>query len=169
MTFINKLLTYLGFCPSKESAQGFQVRSNTISLKQGVVGVGFILILLAGANNIYAGIVTVDTILRLFSIIVGGVIFVIIVVSGHIVRRKEVALDPWFWGRVTWTASYLMVFALGTTTGFFFISPTDGLVEIVAEAIAVSSTVAVVEVIGTQAYFRWRKDKTDLRAGGLNN
>ncbi len=34
MTFINNLLTYLGFCPSKESAQHFRVRNNTISLKQ---------------------------------------------------------------------------------------------------------------------------------------
>ncbi len=29
MTFINKLLTYLGFCPTKESAQRFRVRNNT--------------------------------------------------------------------------------------------------------------------------------------------
>ena len=34
MTFMNKLLTYLGFCPSKESAQRFRVRNNTITLKQ---------------------------------------------------------------------------------------------------------------------------------------
>jgi len=34
MTFINNLLTYLGFCPSKESAQHFRVRNNTITLKQ---------------------------------------------------------------------------------------------------------------------------------------
>jgi len=31
MTFMNKLLTYLGFCPSKESAQRFRVRNNTIT------------------------------------------------------------------------------------------------------------------------------------------
>jgi len=56
MMFMNKLLTYLGFCPDKESAQRFRERNNTISLKQGVVGVGFslILILLVGASNIYA-------------------------------------------------------------------------------------------------------------------
>jgi len=56
MTFLNKLLTYLGFCPSKESAQGFRVRNNTITLEQSVVGVGFILIfiLLVNASNIYA-------------------------------------------------------------------------------------------------------------------
>jgi hypothetical protein len=34
MTFMNKLLTYLGFCPSKESAQGFRVRNNTLTLKR---------------------------------------------------------------------------------------------------------------------------------------
>ncbi len=54
MTFVNKLLTYLGFCPSKESAQGFRERNNTTSLKQSVVGVGFILIVILLVNNIYA-------------------------------------------------------------------------------------------------------------------
>ena len=34
MTFMNKLLTYLGFCPSKESAQRFKIRNNTLTLKQ---------------------------------------------------------------------------------------------------------------------------------------
>ena len=34
MTFMNKLLAYLGFCPSKESAQDFRVRNNTITSKQ---------------------------------------------------------------------------------------------------------------------------------------
>ncbi len=29
MTVMNKILTYLGFCPSKESAQDFRVRNNT--------------------------------------------------------------------------------------------------------------------------------------------
>jgi hypothetical protein len=55
MTFISKLLTFLGFCPSKESAQRFRVR-NKITLEQSVVGVGFILILilLVNASNIYA-------------------------------------------------------------------------------------------------------------------
>ena len=31
MTFIGKLLTYLGFCPSKESAQRFRIGNNTIT------------------------------------------------------------------------------------------------------------------------------------------
>ncbi len=34
MMFMNKILTYLGFCPSKESAQDFRVGNNTITLKQ---------------------------------------------------------------------------------------------------------------------------------------
>ncbi len=34
MTFMNKILTYLGFCPSKESAQDFGVRNNTLTLKR---------------------------------------------------------------------------------------------------------------------------------------
>ncbi len=34
MTLKNKLLTYLGFCPSKESAQRFSVRNNTLTLKR---------------------------------------------------------------------------------------------------------------------------------------
>ena len=161
MTFMNKILTYLGFCPSKESAQDFGVRNNTITLKQGVVGVGFslILILLVGAYNIYAGAVTVDAVLRLFSIIVGGVIFVIVVVGGLLARTKEIARDPWFWGRVTFAGSFTSILIWGATRGFFFISPTDGWVEIIFESLAISLTVAVVEVIATQAYFRWRKDK----------
>ncbi len=34
MTFMNQVLSYLGFCPSKDSAQDFRVRNNTITLKQ---------------------------------------------------------------------------------------------------------------------------------------
>ncbi len=161
MTFMNKLLTYLGFCPSKESAQDFRVRNNTLTLKQGVVGVGFslILILLTGAYNIYGSAVTLDTVLRFFSIIVGGIIFVIVVVGGLIARTKEIARDPWYWGRLRFTASFIMVLVMGSTTGLFFISPTDGWVEIIFESLALSLMAAAVDVIGTQAYFRWRKDK----------
>lgn len=53
----------------------------------------------------------------------------------------------------------LMVLTLGITTGFFFISPTDGWVEIITEALAVSLMITVVEVIGAGVYFRWRKGK----------
>ncbi len=168
MTFLNKVLTYLGFCPSKESAQGFRVRNNTITFKQGVVGMGFslILILLVGAYNIYTSAVTVDTVLRLFSIIVGGIILVIVVVGGLKVRARF-ARDPWLFGftrdpwllaKVAFVGSFIMALVQGATTGFFFISPTDGWLEIVAEALAVGLMVMVVEVLGT-AYFRSRKDK----------
>jgi len=34
MTFMNKILAYLGFCPRKESAQGFIVRNNTLTSRQ---------------------------------------------------------------------------------------------------------------------------------------
>jgi hypothetical protein len=34
MTFKNTILAYLGFCPSKESAQDFRVRNKAITLKQ---------------------------------------------------------------------------------------------------------------------------------------
>ena len=36
MTFLNQVLTYLGFCPSKESAQDFGVKYNTLTLKRKV-------------------------------------------------------------------------------------------------------------------------------------
>ena len=159
MTFLNKLLTYLGFCPSKESAQRFRMINNTLTLKKSVVGMGFlfILILLVGANNIYAGAVTVDTVLRLFSIIVGGIIFVIVMVGGLKVRARF-ARDPWLLAKTAFVGTFIMVLVQGATTGFFFISPTDGWVEKIAEALAVGLMVAVVEVLGT-AYFRSRKEK----------
>jgi len=31
MTYTNKLLTYLGFCPTKESAQRFKIKNTTIN------------------------------------------------------------------------------------------------------------------------------------------
>jgi len=34
MMLRNRVLSYLGFCPSKESAQDFRVRNNKITLKQ---------------------------------------------------------------------------------------------------------------------------------------
>jgi len=34
MTLRNRVLSYMGFCPSKESAQDFRVRNNTLTLKQ---------------------------------------------------------------------------------------------------------------------------------------
>ena len=113
---------------------------------------------------ISASAVTVDTILRLFCLIVGGVIFVIVVVGGLLARTKEFVRDPWFWGRLRFTASFLMVLVMGATTGFFFISPTDGLVEIIVESLGISLMISAVEVIGAKAYLMWRKDKDYLRS-----
>jgi len=105
--------------------------------------------------------VTVDTFLRLFSIIVFCLIMAIIV-GGLIVRetkRTTFTYDPWAIVKTRSVAWFLMALTLGATTGVFFISPTDGWVEIITEALALSLMVTAVEVIGAGAYFRWRKDK----------
>jgi len=34
MMLMNKVLTYLGFCPSKKSAQRFKVRNNTLNVRE---------------------------------------------------------------------------------------------------------------------------------------
>ena len=168
MTLKNKLLTYLGFCPSKESAQRFRMINNTGTLKKSVVGVGFILffMLLVNVSNIFAGPKTIDRILWSFGAIIASIIFVIVMVGGLKVRARF-ARDPWFFGftrdpwllaKMTFVGTFIGVLVQGATTGFFFISPTDGWVEKIAEALAVSLMVAAVEVLGI-AYFRSRKDK----------
>jgi len=161
MTFMKKLLTYLGFCPSKESAQRFRIRNNTITLKQSVVGVGFILIfiLLVNASNIYASAVTVDTILILFSLIVLSVILAIVMVGGLIFYAREFGHDPWTLAKLSFPGTFTLVLVWGATEGVYFISPTDGWVEIIIESLAASLMLTGVMVIATQAYFRWRKDK----------
>ena len=159
MTLKNKLLTYLGFCPSKESAQGFRERNNTTSLKQSVVGAGFILILILLVNNIYAGVVTADIISRLFSLIVVGIILAIVAIGGLIVNAIKGGLSYDRWLKTTFVGNYIMTFGIGARTGIWFISPTDGWVEILAEALAISLAMTVVEIIGAEAYLRWRKDK----------
>ena len=47
----------------------------------------------------------------------------------------------------------------GATTGFFFISPTDGWVEIMIESLVTSLGVTVVMVLGGRTYLRRKKDK----------
>ena len=104
---------------------------------------------------------TVDTILRLFSIIVFCLIMAIIV-GGLIVReikRTTFSYDPWFIVKTSLVGWFLGSLILGATTGWFFISPTDGWVEIITEALAFSLMVTAVEAVGAGAYFRWRKDK----------
>ena len=102
---------------------------------------------------------TVDTILRLFCIIVGGLILVIVMVGGLIVRAREFTHDPWVIVKRTFPGTFILVLVWGATTGFLFISPTDGWVEIIVESLAVSLISTVVMVMGAGAYFRWRKDK----------
>jgi len=161
MTFKDKLLTYLGFCPSKESAQRFRKRNNTITIKQGVVGVGFILIsiLLVNANNIYASTVTIDTILRLFNFGLIIILFVIVMVGGLIVIVRQFGHDPWALAKFVFPGKFIWVLVQGATSGLFFISPTDGWVEIIIESLAISLMSTFVLIIVTGAYFRWRKDK----------
>jgi hypothetical protein len=106
--------------------------------------------------------VNIDTILRLFSLIVLGLILVIIIALGLIERERKrtvFSFDPWALGKNIFVGWIILVLVLGVTTGFFFISPTDGWVEIVTEALAVSLILTVVEVIGVGVYFRWRKNK----------
>ena len=98
---------------------------------------------------------TIDTILRLFCLIVGGVIFVIVMVGG-LITRARMSKDPWAMAKMSFPGSFLLVLLWGATTGFFFISPTDGWVEIIFESLAISLSVAVVEVVTAKAYFRWR-------------
>lgn len=85
-----------------------------------------------------------------------------IIVGGLIVRemkRTTFTYDPWIIVKTRSVAWFLGSLILGSTTGWFFISPSDGWGEIIAEALAFSLVVTVVEVIGAGAYFRWRKDK----------
>jgi len=95
--------------------------------------------------------VTVDTILWLFCIIVGGIILVIVMVSGLIVIARQFEHDPWALAKRT----FLLVW--GATKGFLFISPTDGWVEIIVESLAVSLIFTAVIVMGAGVYFRCRK------------
>jgi hypothetical protein len=159
MTLKNKLLTYLGFCPSKESAQNFRERNNTTSLKQSVVGAGFILIVILLVNNIYAGVVTADIISRLFSLIVLGILLAIVAIGGLILNAIKAGPSYDRWRKTTFVGIFIMTFGIGARTGIWFISPTDGWVEIIAEALAISLATTAVQIIGAEAYLRWRKDK----------
>lgn len=163
MTFIDKLLAYLGFCPSKESAQHFRIGNKTVTLKQGVAGIGFILILIVSAI-IYTHVVIVDS-SRLFFNTVFGSILVIILVGGQIIIARKFELDLWTIARRAFLGNFIMVFISGApwpgkpnNYGFWFISPTDGWVEIMTEVLAISLMITAVQVMGTGAYFRWRRE-----------
>ncbi len=161
MTIKNKLLTYLGFCPTKVSAQHFRVRDPTLTTKQSIFGVGFILfiILLVNPNNAYSYPVTLDMILKIFSMTVFTIIVVLMTGGLIVLVAGEFARDPWVLGKNLFAGNFMSILIWGATTGFFFISPSDGWMEIITKALAFSLMVMAVEVIGAGAYFRWRKDK----------
>ena len=102
---------------------------------------------------------TVDTILRLFDIGLILILYVIVMVGGLIVIAREFGQDPWALGKYAFPANFIMVLVQGATSGLFFISPTDGWVEIIIESLAISLMSTVVLVIVAGAYFRWRMDK----------
>ena len=102
---------------------------------------------------------TVDTILRLFDLGLILILFVIVMVGGSIVIVREFAGDPWALAKFAFPANFTMVLVQGATSGLFFISPTDGWVEIIIESLAISLMSTAVMVIGVGVYSRWRKDK----------
>ena len=76
-------------------------------------------------------------------------------VSGLIVIAREFEHDPWALAKRTFLGNFIMVLVWGATTGFLFISPTDGWVEIMVKSLAVSLISTAVMVMGAGAYFRW--------------
>ncbi len=100
----------------------------------------------------------VDTILRLFCIIVGGIILVIVMVGGLIVIAREFERNPWALAKSTFLTTFIMVLVWGATTGVYFISPTDSWLEIIIESLAVSLISTVIMVMGAGVYFRWRRE-----------
>jgi predicted permease len=101
--------------------------------------------------------VIVDTILRLFCVIVGGIILVIVMVGGLIVIAREFEHDPWALAKRTFPLAFTLALVFGSTQGLYFISPTYSWVEIIVESLAVSLIFTVVMVMGAEVYFRWRK------------
>ena len=92
-----------------------------------------------------------------------------IIGGGLIVRemkRTKFTYDPWAIVKTRLVAWFLMALTLGATTGYFFISPTDGWVEIITGALVISLMLTVVEVMGAGVYFRWRKDRLSRVSSG---
>ncbi len=104
---------------------------------------------------------TVDTIIRLFSIIVFCFIMGILVggLTLREMKRTTFAYDPWAIVKTRLVTWFLMASILGATTGYFFISPTDGWAEIITGALVISLIITAVETIGVGIYIRWKKDK----------
>ncbi len=107
----------------------------------------------------------IDTILRPISVIMFFLMMAIIG-GGLIVRELRhptFVYRPWNIVKTRiagWSVASLI---LGSTTGFLFISPTDGWAEIIIEALAFGLMVAVAEVIAAGLYFRWRSARTFKR------
>jgi len=161
MTLKNKILTYLGFCPTKASAQRFTVRDPTITTKQSIFGVGFILfiVLLVNPNNLYSLPVTLDMILKVFSFTVFTIIVVLCAGGTVVSLAGEFARDPWALGKNLFAGNFMSILIWGATSGFFFISPTDGWAEIIIESLAASLAATVLMVMVARTYSSWRKDK----------
>ncbi len=160
MTIKNKLLTYLGFCPTKVSAQHFKVRNPALTTKQSIIGVGLIVLslLLVNPNNAFSYPVTLDMILIMFSTTVFTVIFVLMTGGLIVALAGEYENDPWALGKNLFAGNFMSILTWGATTGFFFISPTDGWVEILIESLVASLMVTVVMVLGGRTYLRWKKE-----------
>lgn len=124
------------------------------------MGVGFILfvILLVNPNNIYAHPVTLDMVLSVFSLTVFTTIVVLITGGTIVALAGEFNTDPWALGKNLFAGNFISILIWGAKDGFFFISPTDGWVEIIAESLAASLTVTIGMVMVARAYSRWRKD-----------
>ena len=100
----------------------------------------------------------VNTILRVFCIIVGVLIFVIVMVGGLIMCARLFGDNLWTLGLIIFLGDFPMILIWGATEGVYFISPTDGWVEIIVESLAVSLIFTVVMVMGVGAYSRWRRE-----------
>ncbi len=103
----------------------------------------------------------INEILRLFSIIVFCLIMAILsgVLIVHEMKRTTFTYESWARAKTRVIAWFLMALILGTTTGYFFVSPTDTWVEIITGSLLISLILTGIEVMGAGAYFRWRKDK----------
>ena len=161
MTLKNKLLTYLGFCPTKVSAQHFNVRNPALTTKQSIFGVGLIVLslLLVNPKNAFSYPVTLDMILKMFSMTVFTIIVVLLTGGMIVALAGEYENDPWALGKNLFAGNFMSILIWGATTGFFFISPTDGWVEIIIESLVASLITTVSMVLVAGAYLRWRTDK----------
>ena len=103
--------------------------------------------------------VTLDMILKMFSMTVFTIIVVLLTGGMIVALAGEYENDPWALGKSLFAGNFLSILTWGATTGFFFISPSDGWLEIIIESLVTSLGVTVVMVLGGRTYLRWKKDK----------